>query len=128
MMTSVAQRLGVNYKSLNTCVNECGKSSSEQNTESVNPTLRGQELLGQKVYGTLAEIPTQVDMVDVFRNASFLQGIVEETIALKINVIWTQLGVIDQNAISLAESSDIRVVMDKCPAIEIPRLRTLGYL
>ena len=94
----------------------------------VNPGLSGTELQGQRVYGTLAEVPCPIDMVDVFRHASHLPAIVEDTINLGINTLWTQLDVIDENAALHAEQHAIRVVMDRCPAIEWPRLKQAGLL
>ena len=94
----------------------------------INPGLAGSELLGQRVYASLGEIPGPIDMVDVFRNASFLPGIVEETIRKDIPMLWTQLDVIDEAAALRAEKHGIRVVMNRCPAIEWPRLRRAGLL
>ena len=94
----------------------------------VNPGLSGTELLGQRVYGSLAEVPCPIDMVDVFRHASHLPAIVDEAIALGIDTLWTQLDVIDERAASHAERYGIRVVMDRCPAIEWPRLKQAGLL
>ena len=94
----------------------------------VNPVLSGTELLGQRVYGSLAEVPCPIDMVDVFRNASHLPAIVDEAIGLGIDTLWTQLDVIDENAAAHAERHGIRVVMDRCPAIEWPRLKQAGVL
>ena len=94
----------------------------------VNPVLSGTELLGQRVYGSLAEVPCPIDMVDVFRNASHLPAIVDEAIGLGIDTLWTQLDVIDENAAGHAERHGIRVVMDRCPAIEWPRLKRAGLI
>lgn len=94
----------------------------------INPALQGTELMGQTVYSALADIPFTVDMVDVFRDASHLQNIVEEAIFLNIKTIWTQLEVIDSEAIDYAEKNGIRMVVDKCPAIELPRLKALGLI
>ena len=94
----------------------------------VNPVLSGTELLGQRVYGSLAEVPCPIDMVDVFRNASHLPAIVDEAIGLGIDTLWTQLDVIDEKAAAHAERHGIRVVMDRCPAIEWPRLKQAGVL
>ena len=94
----------------------------------VNPGLSGTELLGQTVYGSLTQVPGPVDMVDVFRHASHLPAIVDETINLGIGTLWTQLDVVDQEAARLAEQHGITVVMDRCPAIEWPRLQRLGLL
>ena len=94
----------------------------------VNPALAGTELQGRRVYESLAAIPHSVDMVDVFRNATFLPAIVDETISVGISIIWAQLGVIDEAAAAHAESNGITVVMNRCPAIEWPRLRQLRLL
>jgi predicted CoA-binding protein len=90
----------------------------------VNPGLAGQELLGQKVYGKLADIPLPVDMVDIFRAARFAPGIVREALALKPRpqVIWMQLGIRNDEAAELAEGNGLKVVMNRCPKIEYGRL------
>jgi len=90
----------------------------------VNPGLAGQELLGKKVVGTLAEIAQPIDMVDVFRNSKEVPGLVDEVLALQNlpKVIWMQLGVSDDVSAARAEEKGIKVVMNRCPAIEIPRL------
>lgn len=90
----------------------------------VNPGQAGKQILGQTVYARLADVPQPVDMVDVFRAAEFLDGVVDEATALdeKPKVIWAQLGVRDDKAAERAEAAGIKVVMDRCPAIEIPRL------
>ena len=67
-------------------------------------------------------------MVDVFRDPAFLPGLVEETIRCGITALWTQLDVVDIAAAEHAERHGIRVVMDRCPAIEWPRLMSLGLL
>ncbi|WOJ97074.1 CoA-binding protein [Congregibacter brevis] len=94
----------------------------------VNPGLAGSELMGQQVYGSLEDVPVVIDMVDVFRNASFLPQIVEDVIACHAKVLWTQLDVVDQEAALRAEAQGVLVVMDRCPAIEWPRLKSLGFL
>lgn len=94
----------------------------------VNPGLVGSDLLGQRVYGALADIPQLIDMVDVFRHVSFLPQITEEVIQCKAKVLWTQLNVIDANAARRAEAQGVSVVMDRCPAIEWPRLAAAGLL
>jgi uncharacterized protein len=94
----------------------------------VNPGLGGAEILGQKVYPSLAAIPHSIDMVDVFRNAAHLPNIVDQVITAEIEILWTQLDVIDTQAAQRAEASGIRVVMDRCPAIEWPRLHRAAYI
>jgi uncharacterized protein len=90
----------------------------------VNPGLAGQDLLGQRVYGKLADIPESVDMVDIFRASQYALGIVQEALALKPRpqVIWMQLGVRNDAAAALAETNGIKVVMNRCPKIEYGRL------
>ena len=90
----------------------------------VNPGLAGQELLGQKCYAKLADIPEPVDMVDIFRASQYALGVVQEAIAMnpRPKVIWMQLGVRDDNAAALAEANGIKVVMNRCPKIEYGRL------
>jgi uncharacterized protein len=90
----------------------------------VNPGLAGQELLGQKVYARLAEIPEPIDMVDIFRASQYALAIVQEAIALtpRPQVVWMQLGVRNDDAAKLAEEYGIKVVMNRCPKIEYGRL------
>ena len=90
----------------------------------VNPGQAGKEIHGQKVYASLSDVPEPVDMVDVFRAAEYLDGVVEEAMALpqKPRVIWGQLSVRDDKAAAKAEAAGIKVVMNRCPAIEYPRL------
>jgi predicted CoA-binding protein len=90
----------------------------------VNPALAGQQLLGQKAYARLTDIPEPVDMVDIFRASQFARAIVEEALALapRPRVIWMQLGVRDDEAARLAEANGLKVVMNRCPKIEYGRL------
>ena len=90
----------------------------------VNPGLVGKEILGQPVYGALADIPEPVDMVDVFRAPEYLNAVVDDALALpaKPRVIWSQLDIRDDAAAEKAEAAGLKVVMNRCPAIEIPRL------
>ncbi len=90
----------------------------------VNPGLAGQDLLGQKVYAKLADIPEPVDMVDIFRAAPYAVGIVEETLAMqpRPRVVWMQLGIRNDAAAALAEQNGLKVVMNRCPKIEYGRL------
>ncbi len=90
----------------------------------VNPGLAGSELLGQKVYAKLSDIPEPVDMVDIFRASQHALGIVEEALAMnpRPRVIWMQLGVRSDEAARLAEANGLKVVMNRCPKIEYGRL------
>ncbi|WFR96462.1 CoA-binding protein [Rhizobium tumorigenes] len=90
----------------------------------VNPGLVGKEILGQPVFGKLADIPEPVDMVDVFRAPEYLDAVVDDALALqaKPQVIWSQLDIRDDAAAEKAEAAGVKVVMNRCPAIEIPRL------
>ena len=88
----------------------------------VNPFAAGDSLLGERCYATLAEIPEPIDMVDIFRRSELAGAAVDDAIAIGAKVVWLQLGVIDAAAAARAETHGIKVVMDRCPAIEIPRL------
>ena len=90
----------------------------------VNPVIVGQELLGRKVYAKLADVPEPIDMVDIFRAPRYAIEIVEEALALmpRPQVIWMQLGIRNDKAANLAEASELKVVMNRCPKIEYGRL------
>ena len=90
----------------------------------VNPGQAGKQIHGQTVYARLADIPEPIDMVDVFRASEAVPALVDEILALKARpkVVWTQLAVRDDEAAKKAEEAGVKVVMDRCPAIEYPRL------
>ena len=90
----------------------------------VNPGQAGGDILGQKVYAKLADIPEPVDMVDIFRAPQYAPAIVAEALALnpRPRVIWMQLGVRNDEAAKLAEDNGLKVVMNRCPKIEYGRL------
>ena len=94
----------------------------------VNPGLAGQQLLGCTVYRDLGAVPVPLGMVDVFRQSRYLGGIVSEAIAIGAKTLWTQLAVVDMAAAGAAEQAGLEVVMDRCPAIELPRLRAAGLV
>ncbi len=92
----------------------------------INPGLEGQEILGATVYRSLADAPGPFQMVDVFRGSDAAMGITQDVISLKdeksIEVIWMQLGVINDEAAALARAAGLEVVMNRCPKIEYGRL------
>jgi uncharacterized protein len=91
----------------------------------VNPNC-GDELLGVRCYRSLGEIPQEIDVVDIFRRASEAGRHVDEAIAIGAAAVWMQLDVIDEAAAQRARAAGLDVVMDRCPAIEMPRLGIAG--
>ena len=94
----------------------------------INPGLAGQQLLGQTVHASLADLPTSVDMADIFRDAASLPEVTQEVVDAGIPAIWTQLGVVHTEAERTGLDAGLQMVIDRCPAIEIPRLRDAGLL
>lgn len=90
----------------------------------VNPGQAGEVALGEVVRASLAEIGGGVDMVDIFRRSEEAGAVVDEALAVLpgLKAVWMQLGVIDTAAAARARAAGIDVVMDRCPAIEMPRL------
>jgi uncharacterized protein len=90
----------------------------------VNPGLAGQDILGQRVFGRLADVPAPFDMVDIFRNSEAAGAVVDEALALPQppRTIWMQLSVRNDAAAARAEAKGVQVVMNRCPKIEWGRL------
>jgi predicted CoA-binding protein len=88
----------------------------------VNPQAKGEEILGEKVRRDLDDVPEKIDMVDIFRRADAVPGIVDQAIAKGAKVVWMQLGVRHDAAAAKAEAAGLRVVMNRCPKIEYSRL------
>jgi len=87
----------------------------------INPRPGLEEIRGLKVYPNLAAVDRPVDMVEVFRKPEDLYGIAEEAIAIGAKVLWGQIGVVDHAAARLAEEAGLKVVMNRCPKIELFR-------
>lgn len=88
----------------------------------VNPGHAGKEILGQRVYATLGDIPAPVEVVDIFRSSEAALAITREAIAIGAKAVWMQIGVRNDAAAKLAEDAGLEVVMNRCPKIEYGRL------
>ena len=89
----------------------------------VNPQITGEHVHGEFVFRELSQIGEPIDMVDIFRRPLAAGEAVDEAIAAGAKSVWLQIGVINHEAAARAEAAGLKVVMDRCPAIEIPRLR-----
>ena len=87
----------------------------------VNPGMEGETIRGLKVYPTLASIDQPVDMVQVFRRAEELPAVAREAVAIGARVLWGQIGVYNEEAARIAEDAGLKVVMNRCPKIELFR-------
>jgi len=87
----------------------------------VNPKEAGNEIRGLRVVASLADIKESVDMVEVFRSSEALPGIAQEAIDIGAKILWSQIGVYSEEAAKLAEDAGLRVVMNRCPKIELFR-------
>jgi predicted CoA-binding protein len=89
----------------------------------VNPRITGEHVHGEFVWRELSQIGEPIDLVDIFRNSNDAGDAVDEAIAAEAKAVWMQLGVINEAAAARAEAAGLKVVMDRCPAIEIPRIK-----
>ena len=89
----------------------------------VNPQITGEHIHGEFVFRDLNQLGDPIDMVDIFRNSAAAAEAVDQAIAVGAKAVWMQLGVINEEAAARAEAAGLKVVMDRCPHIEIPRLR-----
>ena len=84
----------------------------------VNPSAKGEKILGEKVYSTITEINKNVDIVDVFRPSREVYGIAEDAVKIGAKVLWLQLGIRDQNAKKLVEENKMEYIENKCTKME----------
>ena len=85
----------------------------------VNPNEQGKYILGRKCFENLSDIDDEVDMVDVFRKDEFVYDVTKEAIKINAKVLWTQLDIFCEDSLYLAKDAGLKVVMDKCPKIEL---------
>ena len=85
----------------------------------VNPNEQGKYILGRKCFENLSDIDDEVDMVDVFRKDEFIYDVTQEAIKINAKVLWTQLDIFCEDSFNLAKDAGLKVVMDKCPKIEL---------
>ena len=88
----------------------------------VNPQITGEHIHGEFVFRDLSQLGDPIDIVDIFRNSAAAGEAVDQAIAAGAKAVWMQLGVVNEDAAARAEAAGLKVVMDRCPAIDIPRL------
>ena len=88
----------------------------------INPNEKGNLILGQPCYADLRSVSQAIDMVNVFRAEDAVMGVTKNAIEIGANVLWTQLGIVDLKAAELAKKAGLKVVMNRCPKIELEKL------
>ena len=94
----------------------------------INPGHAGEEIAGRRVYADLSEVPVAIDLVDIFRRSEDVAPIVMKAIELGARAIWMQLGIVNEEIAAEAEAAGLKVVMDRCPAIDIPAFQSSGLM
>ena len=89
----------------------------------VNPQITGEHIFGEFVWRELAQIGVPIDIVDIFRRPEMAEEAVDQAIFAGAKAVWMQIGVVNEAAAAKAEAAGLKVVMDRCPKIEIARLR-----
>ncbi len=87
----------------------------------INPNEEGNFILGQLCYADLSSVSEKIDMVDVFRAEDAVMGVTKEAIKIRAKVLWTQLGIINEEASELAKEAGLKVIMNRCPKIELAK-------
>ena len=85
----------------------------------VNPNEKGNKILGRYCYGDLQSIKVKIDMVEIFRKPEAVLGIAKEAVEIGSKVLWTQIGIVDEDASKVAKKNGLKVVMNRCPKIEL---------
>ena len=88
----------------------------------VNPQITGEHIHGEFVFRDLDQLGDPIDLVDIFRNSAAAGDVVDDAIRIGAKAVWMQIGVVNEAAAARAEAAGLKVVMDRCPAIDIPRL------
>jgi predicted CoA-binding protein len=88
----------------------------------VNPQITGEHIHGEFVFRDLDQLGDPIDLVDIFRNSAGAGDVVDDAIRIGAKAVWMQIGVVNEAAAARAEAAGLKVVMDRCPAIDIPRL------
>ncbi|HEY8294943.1 MAG TPA: CoA-binding protein [Micrococcaceae bacterium] len=114
--------VGLSGNPLRPAVGVAGFLQRTLGMEIIPVSLKGDDVHGAKGYKTLAEVPGEIDVVDCFVNSQRVGAVVDQAIEVGAKAVWLQLGVIDEAAAARAQAAGLDVVMNRCPAIEAPRL------